>query len=483
MQKSRSIFSNGIISGFTKIFEILVPLIIYPYIFRTLGPESYGKVAFANSFVSYFTLFANLGIFAYAQRECSVVRDNPERLNKKLSQIFTFSLLLTSISLIAYFICILFIPSIRTNYRLFLMYSVSIVNASLIMDWIYKVFERFDLVSYRTILAKVVYLILCLLVVKSSKDYFWYAAIYILTASVIQTVINQYGILSGKVGVKLSLCKVQKVKPCFKPIFYLGMVTLGSQLFSSSDVLLTRWIIGGESEKMVGLYTSAILLPETIEGVLMAVAAVVSPQLYISIGKSDESRTVSLMNKTSNAMFMVVVPAVLTFWFFSKEIVSIVAGPEFVDSAPVVRIYSCVLLTAFAITLAGTRTYIARGKEKKLFLILICCAMLNIFLDIILIRRFGITGGAIATVIANVILMSVELTMEKTWHYIFSFDKIKYLIGGILVLIVFVIVKKFVLTNDFVKLFLAIVVGGLFYVVALFALKEDTIKLFYSKIH
>ena len=423
--KKRSIFSNGIISGLTKVFEIIVPLIVYPYIFRALGPESYGKVAYANSFVSYFTLFATLGIFAFAQRECAVVRDNPEKLNKKLSQIFTFSLLLTGTSLFAFFLCIIFVPSIRSNYQLFLMYSVSIVNASLIMDWIYKVFERFDLVSYRIVLSKLVYLVLCLLVVKNSNDYLWYAAIYILTTSVIQTLINQYGILTGKVGVKLSLCRIKEIRPCIKPILYLGMMTLGSQLFSSSDVLLTRWLVGGESEKMVGLYTSAILLPETIEGVLMAVAAVISPQLYISIGKGDENRTLYLMNRTSNAMFMIVVPAILTFWFFSEEIVSIVAGSEFIESAPVVQVYSCVLITAFAITLAGTRTYIARGKERKLFFILICCTVLNMFLDIILIRKFGIIGGAVATVISNVVLMCVELSLEKTWHYIFTFEKMK----------------------------------------------------------
>ena len=234
---------------------------------------------------------------------------------------------------------------------------------------------------------------------------------------------------------------------------------------------------------MVGLYTSAILLPETIEGVLMAVAAVISPQLYISIGKGDENRTLYLMNRTSNAMFMIVVPAILTFWFFSEEIVSIVAGSEFIESAPVVQVYSCVLITAFAITLAGTRTYIARGKERKLFFILICCTVLNMFLDIILIRKFGIIGGAVATVISNVVLMCVELSLEKTWHYIFTFEKMKYLVGGLSVLFVFFVVKSFIMINGVAQLATAIVVGGISYVVILYALREDTIMLLLSKLN
>ncbi|MBD5408329.1 MAG: oligosaccharide flippase family protein [Treponema sp.] len=72
--KAASIKSNYIFNTFRTVLNLIVPLIVFPYISRVLGPESLGKVEFANSIVSYFVLFTALGIPTYGIRETARTR-------------------------------------------------------------------------------------------------------------------------------------------------------------------------------------------------------------------------------------------------------------------------------------------------------------------------------------------------------------------------------------------------------------------------
>ena len=67
---------------FLSMSSFIFPLITFPYISRILLPEGTGKVNFAISFVSYFTMFAQLGIPTYGIRVCAMVRDDREKLTK-----------------------------------------------------------------------------------------------------------------------------------------------------------------------------------------------------------------------------------------------------------------------------------------------------------------------------------------------------------------------------------------------------------------
>lgn len=49
----------------------IFPLVTFPYITRVLLPEGNGKIAFANSVINYFSMFAMLGIPTYGIRACA----------------------------------------------------------------------------------------------------------------------------------------------------------------------------------------------------------------------------------------------------------------------------------------------------------------------------------------------------------------------------------------------------------------------------
>ena len=73
----KSLMKNYFYNLSYQILVVLTPFITIPYLARVLGPESIGLASFSSSIVSYFSLFASLGIGLYGQREIAYRQDDP----------------------------------------------------------------------------------------------------------------------------------------------------------------------------------------------------------------------------------------------------------------------------------------------------------------------------------------------------------------------------------------------------------------------
>ena len=82
VKQQKSLKLNFIMNAILTMSQFIFPLITFPYVSRILLPEGTGKVSFATSVISYFAMFAQLGIPTYGIRACAKVRDNKEKLTK-----------------------------------------------------------------------------------------------------------------------------------------------------------------------------------------------------------------------------------------------------------------------------------------------------------------------------------------------------------------------------------------------------------------
>lgn len=99
MSKTKSLKINFIMNAILTMSQFIFPLITFPYVSRILLPEGTGKVSFATSVVSYFAMFAQLGIPTYGIRACAKIRDDKEKLTKTVQELFIINI---AMSLIAY---------------------------------------------------------------------------------------------------------------------------------------------------------------------------------------------------------------------------------------------------------------------------------------------------------------------------------------------------------------------------------------------
>ena len=80
--KKLSTKKNLVLNAIKTLTTILFPLISLPYATRVLGKGGLGDVTYAESIVSYFALFAALGIVAYGTRELAKKRQDAQQANQ-----------------------------------------------------------------------------------------------------------------------------------------------------------------------------------------------------------------------------------------------------------------------------------------------------------------------------------------------------------------------------------------------------------------
>ena len=98
----KSLFKNFIFKLLLSFFNVIVPILVIPYIYRVIGSEGIGKVEYANSLFMYFFLIGGLGIYSYGMREVSSARDNPEKIKGLFSSLLVIAVSSNILALAAF---------------------------------------------------------------------------------------------------------------------------------------------------------------------------------------------------------------------------------------------------------------------------------------------------------------------------------------------------------------------------------------------
>ena len=69
------------LSGLQAITFVL-PIIVIPYLFRTIGPEKFGLISFAQAFIQYFMILTDYAINISATKEVSLSRGNTAQISE-----------------------------------------------------------------------------------------------------------------------------------------------------------------------------------------------------------------------------------------------------------------------------------------------------------------------------------------------------------------------------------------------------------------
>lgn len=473
MKNEKTLVKNSIFYTASTLICMVIPLAIYPYITRVLGPENYGKFSFAQNLVTYFTILSTLGLRQYGQRVCSARRDEGE-LSRIVKSLLVIAGGLTLLAVVVYAGVVFWLGYNTGEVWVYIAFGGMILFSSLGLDWLIEATECFAFASVRNTVTRVLLPVFALLFVTKQSDYAVYAFLYTACYAILPAVMN-YVHLSRRKILSLRRMYHEKAEPSehFNPIFFLALVTIGSKVFSGMDIMMLRFM---RDETTVGLYNNAIKLPLVVDELLMAVAAVITPRLYAAVREHRMDEAKSLINYASNTMFFFAVPALLTFAFFSKELVLLIAGAAYVSGHPILIVYSLIMFTTLCLTLGGTRMFIAKGKEKQLFAILMGAGVLNALLNYCLIPLWGGVGAAVASIAANVCMFIVEATYIRSWGLIFDLDKFKYILGGGVLVPVFLLVRHaFSHWPALPVVGLSIAIGGVCYVVALMLVRESTV--------
>ena len=466
---------NGIINIISTIIGLLVPFIYYPYVLRILGPENYGVFTFSEAFAYYFTVLATLGIKIYAGRELAAHKTDLFFCKSLLRDVFLISLITTSFSLVLYLAIIFLNNAFSDEKVLYMVMGFYIIFSGLNIEWYYSGKERFDLVAIRNIGSKLAMVLLVFVTIKNPSDYCIFAICVVSALYGLPMMFNYIGLLFDK---DLRNCSYGSIglKKHLQPIFFLSLMTIGSNLFSGVDKIMLKIMADNTA---VGLYDSAIKLPVVFDSIIYALSAVLIPRLAFHANNNDYNGMNESIGKIGSAALFISIPAVLSCCFFSKEIILIFAGESYLSSSSALMIYSFVIVTTLFASICGREVLVALKKEKLLFIFLLISGVVNLFLNLLLIPIFSYNGAALATVISNivyVILMMTSTVKYRLFTSIFNKHSFCYLIGALVIGIAFAAVKLYIDLPPIPHLLVAVFIAGVFYIAVEVLFKEKTVS-------
>ena len=140
--KSKALKVNFVMNMILTMSSFIFPLITFPYVSRILLPVGTGKVSFATSFVSYFTMVSQLGIPTYGIRACAKVRDNKEELTRIAHELLFINLFMCVLSYVALGIALKYIPRLQSDRELYIIISFTILLNAIGMNGYIKLWNN-----------------------------------------------------------------------------------------------------------------------------------------------------------------------------------------------------------------------------------------------------------------------------------------------------------------------------------------------------
>lgn len=381
-----------------QVLKVLMPLVTVPIVAHSLGAGGVGQYAFANSIAQYFVLVTALGLPLYGTREIAKVVDDKTLLSKKFWTLEGFSLLLTVVILICYFITGL-IFNLGTVYFI---QSLLVVAAGFDVSWFFMGTENFQKITIVNFLLQIVSFSLIVTQINSANDLIKYTLILTLTA-----VINP-----------ITLWLFLKNEIYFvKPIFSEMWVALkeSAVLFIPQVAIilytnLNKTMLGAlGTNSFVGIFSNALMVTTVFITLISSIDTVLMPHATRLFSKNEYDKGYLMIQRVLNfeAYFTIAIAAgiiaiadKLIPWFF---------GSTFSSMNAVLPILG-LLVIAIPGGMTISRQYlIPQGRIKEYNNSVYLGAVLSIILNFLLIPILGVIGAALVSVVVELLIWLIRL--------------------------------------------------------------------------
>lgn len=414
--KIQSVKLNMIMNAILTMSSFLFPLITFPYISRVILPSGTGKITFATSVVTYFSMFAQLGIPTYGVKACARVRENKEELSRVAHEILFINLITCILAYVALFVSMSFVPKFEKEKALLVIISSTILLTAIGVEWLYKALEQYTYITIRSIIFKFIALIAMFLLIHEKSDYIKYGAITIF-ASVASNLLN---FINLRKIISLKPVGGYNIKRHFKMILMYFAMSIAVTVYTNLDNVMLGFM---KTDEDVGYYSAAVKIKNLTVSVVTSASTVLLPRasFYVDNGKMEEFH--KIIKKTMNCILLMSIPMAVYFILYANEGIMLLSGDAFEGAIIPMQIIMPTLIFMGITNVIGIQTMIPLGLEKHVLYSEIAGAVVDLIINIILIPKMASAGAAIGTLAAEIVVF--------VYQYIVINDMAKKMFEGI----------------------------------------------------
>ena len=382
-----------------RVLRMAVSLFVGIYVARYLGPERFGLLSYANSYVGIFTAIAILGLDGIVVRE---LVKSPDQRDTLLGTSFLLKVVGTLLMWVLILATLFFSNNDSLTSSLIAIIAFGVLFQTFnVIDYNFQAEVKSKYVVHSQIAQLIVSSITKLVLILKGLPLVWFAAVYSLDAIILAVGLayaysrNSGSIKKWKWNAKVALALLLDSWPLmFAYMSYL--------IYAKIDRIMIKEML---DEHNVGIYSAAYILYEAPLFISLMIAKSVYP-ILVQYYQDNKNRFFQLYSTLSSYMTLLSYLIVLFIFIFHEILIQITFGESFEESSKILMLLSFGMIPMFNAFLRSSYITIS-GNQKIILYTTLFSAMLNIVLNLLLIKAYGVIGAVYATVFSQTVSLIV----------------------------------------------------------------------------
>ena len=378
--------------------NIVLPLLVIPYLTNVIGASHYGVYAYILVLVQNINVITQFGFQFTATKKIAQNRDDKEFVEQYSSNVLCARVMIATLCVAGLFAAARW--TLDTEDRMFMfLTSLGIIYGDVfIPTWLFQGMERMKYITIVNASAKILFTVLIFVIVLSPYDY-----IYI-------QLLNSCGYVLAAV-LSMVLMRVQfhlrLRRPVLKDVIHemregisLFFSMIGIDLYRNMNVVILNFFV---SDAAVGVYALAEKVIKASQSFITPISQALFPHVSVKIKKEGIRNSLSLLAKSSMLLMVLTVGVALAIFFCGDMIISLI-GKDFTEVKPLLTYMYPVLIFGCLNFLLGFVGLINMGQQKFFFFAVFTSGTLSLVMLTLLVRVWGVEVAAACLSVSEIVL-------------------------------------------------------------------------------
>lgn len=449
-----------------QILTIILPIITVPYVTRIFTSDDLGNYGFYNSIVSYFSLFAMLGIGVYGTKQIAAASD----VSSTFWNIYVIQLIASLLALSVYLIAFFSIPQMGGVIPLIL--GIVLFAKMVDISWLFSGKEDFKKITIRNIVVRLIGVISIFTFVKSSEDLYLYVFLIVIFDFLGQFVMW----VPARKFIKRPSFNTNTIKKNLHPIVLLFLPQVAISLYAILDRTLLG-LLGSYSD--VGVYEQGQKLTSILLTVVSSLGAVMLPRVANLLSERRDQEAQNMVKFSFILYNLIIFPMMFGLVAINEVFVKLFLGQNFQDVKYVLYVLVFNIMFVGWTNILGFQVLVVRNKNKEFMLSTTIPAFVSVAVNIAVIPFFGYIGASITSVVVEILVFAIQ------WYYsrniinknlLFNKDLAKIICSSLVMFGAVMLCKMTLGLDGIIGLIVYLAVGGISYLGMIFLLKTINIR-------
>ncbi len=401
----QNLVSIGLVQG----INLIIPLILAPFLINSLGVELFGIISTAQVIALLCTIITEFGFNVTAVRGIASARGDYKIIHQTVNDVFFLKLILLAITSIIFFTVILVVPKYHEYFFIYAGSYLLVIGQAFSPVWFFQGTENIKLTIPATIAFKFIALATILLLVKEKND-----APYvnlILGAANLCAGFLLYAQIYRQYKISIKNITLQSLKKEYRQSLAIFLSNVGVVIYSNSNFLILSFFL---SPAALGIYSVIDKIIQVLRTLLIFIHQVTYPRLCNLLQEGDALARHFLKRIYTLVYVSVLFVSILLYCFpemiagyFIKDKTSLLEAAKLLQ-------YVSFLPFIVALNMPFFQSLLAYKKDWLTVKLFFVCAIISIILNLSITPFLKATGGIITMYICeSLVTFSIILLYYK----------------------------------------------------------------------